>query len=86
MLKSRLRDYASTHGGRYLLFGSAARGTMWAGSDVDLIACFDRDTQQAAIRFAELQCADLNLPLDIRWVNYVSDELMADAERGGEWL
>jgi predicted nucleotidyltransferase len=35
-----LAEYARTHGGRFLLFGSAARGTMKYHSDVDILMDF----------------------------------------------
>ncbi len=35
-----LEAYARAHGGRFLLYGSAARGTMKHNSDVDLLLDF----------------------------------------------
>ena len=41
-LLPRLADEAARYGGRYILFGSAARGELRANSDVDLLADFPR--------------------------------------------
>ena len=65
-----LSDYARTHGGRYLLFGSAARGTMKYDSDVDILLDFPADAFGDAWNFAETACWDRNLEPDLlpyRW-------------------
>ena len=56
-----LTEYARTHGGRFLLFGSAARGTMKYDSDVDLLMDFPEDALNEAWTFAEEACWDLGL-------------------------
>ena len=60
-----LTDYARTHGGRYLLFGSAARDTMTYHSDVDLLMDFPEDTLTDAWTFAEQACWNLGLEPDL---------------------
>ncbi len=60
-----LTDYARTHGGRFLLFGSAARGTMAYHSDVDILIDFPEDTAGDAWNFAETACWDLRLEPDL---------------------
>jgi predicted nucleotidyltransferase len=65
-----LTDYARTHGGRYLLFGSAARGTMTYHSDVDVLMDFPEDALSEAWKFAERACWDRKLEPDLlpyRW-------------------
>jgi predicted nucleotidyltransferase len=54
-------------GGRYLLYGSAARGELRPDSDVDLLLDFpDSDATATAWGFAEDECARLGLDCDIR--------------------
>jgi len=60
-----LAAYARTHGGRFLLYGSAARGTMKYDSDVDLLVDFPEDTLGEAWNFAETACWDRNLAPDL---------------------
>jgi predicted nucleotidyltransferase len=60
-----LAEYARTHGGRFLLFGSAARGTMKYHSDVDLLMDFPAETLNAAWTFAETACWDHKLKPDL---------------------
>lgn len=65
-----LTAYAKAHGGRYLLFGSAARGTMKYDSDVDILLDFPEDAFGDAWNFAETACWDRNLKPDLlpyRW-------------------
>ena len=51
-----LADYARSHGGRFLLYGSAARGQMKFHSDVDLLLDFPDAAFSAAWSFAETAC------------------------------
>jgi predicted nucleotidyltransferase len=60
-----LSDYARARGGRFLLFGSAARGAMTFRSDVDLLLDFPPDAVSAAWVFAETACWDRGLEPDI---------------------
>ncbi|MGE0222410.1 MAG: nucleotidyltransferase family protein [Acetobacteraceae bacterium] len=60
-----LTDYARAHGGRFLLFGSAARGTMRYHSDVDILVDFQREALDDACGFAERACWDRKLDPDI---------------------
>ncbi len=60
-----LAAYARAHGGRFLLFGSAARGTMKYDSDIDLLLDFPPEAQHDAGRFAETTCWDRGLEPDI---------------------
>ncbi|MBV9248595.1 MAG: nucleotidyltransferase domain-containing protein [Acetobacteraceae bacterium] len=70
-----LTAYAREHGGRFLLFGSAARGTMRYDSDVDILVDFPPDTLDHAWNFAERACWDRRLDPDIlpfAWARLVS--------------
>jgi predicted nucleotidyltransferase len=65
-----LAAYARAHGGRFLLYGSAARETMKYDSDVDILMDFPEDTLDDAWRFAETACWDHGLEPDLmpyRW-------------------
>lgn len=60
-----LAAYARGQGGRYLLFGSAARGDMRYDSDVDIPVDFLAETLDDASNFAEGACWDRRLDPDI---------------------
>lgn len=60
-----LAAYARAHGGRFLLFGSAARRQLKWDSDVDLLLDFPEDCMSAAWIFAEQACWDRELEPDI---------------------
>ncbi len=65
-----LRDYARAHGGRFLLFGSAARCRMKFDSDVDLLMDFPEAALNEAWQFAEAACWVRDLEPDLlpyRW-------------------
>ena len=55
-LLPELAAYARAHGGRFLLYGSAARGTMSTDGDVDLLLDFPPEAQNDAWGFAERAC------------------------------
>lgn len=77
-LLPRLAAEGRELGGRYILFGSAARGTMRPHSDVDLLLDFaDWDTTTAAWTFAEENCAALDLPYDIRPLAWCDERFLA---------
>lgn len=65
-LRERLSTYARAHGGCFLLFGSAARGTMRHDSDVDILVDFPRQELDDAWLFAEEVCRSLGSTPDIR--------------------
>jgi predicted nucleotidyltransferase len=64
-LRAALTGYARAHGGRFLLFGSAARGTMRYDSDVDILVDFPTGSLDDAWSFAEHACWDRRLDPDI---------------------
>ncbi len=62
-----LENRAWETGGRYILYGSAARGELRPDSDVDLLLDFSgNDATALAWSFAEDECARLGLDCDIR--------------------
>ncbi len=64
-LRAVLTAYARAHGGRFLLFGSAARGTMRYDSDVDILVDFSPDALDDAWSFAERACFERRLEPDV---------------------
>jgi predicted nucleotidyltransferase len=64
-LRARLAEYAQAHGGRFLLYGSAARDEVRYDSDVDLVLDFPSEAEDAAWTFAEEACWELKLEPDI---------------------
>jgi len=85
-LRRRLRDGARSRGGRYLLFGSAARGTMSPDSDVDILVDMPPAEEDAAWRFAEDACIDAGLVPDVRPLRFCSPGLRAAVEAYAEAL
>jgi len=76
-LRRALDAYASAHGGRFLLFGSAARGVMRYDSDVDILLEFPPDRQVAAWNFAERACWDRRLPPDVMASVWCAEDFLA---------
>ena len=76
-LRTTLAAYARDHGGRFLLFGSAARGAMRYDSDVDILADFPADALDAAWNFAERACWDRGLEPDITPFAWCKDRFLA---------
>lgn len=66
VLSDRLCRYAKEKGGRFILFGSLARGEARFDSDVDLIIDFPPEWEGEAWRLAEDLCADLKIEADIQ--------------------
>ena len=64
-LRPVLAAYAREHGGRFLLFGSAARGALRRDSDVDILTDFPEPATAAAWNFAERACWDRGLNPDV---------------------
>ena len=60
-----LSTYARSHGGRFLVFGSAAKGQMRYDSDIDILVDFSANVEGKAVDFVEATCADEGLPVDI---------------------
>ncbi|WP_167591835.1 nucleotidyltransferase family protein [Jiella endophytica] len=61
---ARLRDYARREGGRFVLFGSAARGTMDHKSDLDVLVDFPIAREHEAFAYLEEACRLEGLDLD----------------------
>ena len=79
-LRSALAAYAREHGGRFLLFGSAARGDMRYNSDVDILVDFPPDTLDDAWNFAERACWDRRLEPDVIAKSWCKADFLAHVE------
>jgi predicted nucleotidyltransferase len=76
-LRGVLAAYAREHGGRYLLFGSAARGDMRYDSDVDILVDFPPEALDDAWNFAERACWDRKLDPDITSFTWCREQFLA---------
>ncbi len=79
-LRAALVEYARAHGGRFLLFGSAARGTMRYNSDVDILTDFPEAETSAAWNFAEHACWDRGLDPDVMPRGWCKDDFLIHVE------
>jgi predicted nucleotidyltransferase len=82
-LKRALADYAREHGGKFTLFGSAARREMRPDSDVDILVDFPASTNSDAISFAESACWKLGLKPDILAFGYPAGRLRDRIDKEG---
>ena len=79
-LRPMLADYARAHGGRFLLFGSAARDELRVHSDVDILIDFPRPLTDDAWIFAEEACRTYGLTPDIRPRGWCSPSFLQHIE------
>ena len=79
-LREVLAAYARAHGGRFLLFGSAARGEMRYNSDVDILVDFPGKALNEAWNFAERACWDRKLDPDIMPMSWCKATFLAHIE------
>ena len=84
LLDVALSDYARTHGGRFIRFGSSAKGRMRVSSDVDVLADFpDQAAAVAACDAADAVCVEHGLVPDCRPSAWCSEALVARARAEG---
>jgi predicted nucleotidyltransferase len=76
-LRDRLCQHARSHGGRFLLYGSAARGNFRFDSDIDVLIDFPEDRLTAAWRFAEDLCRELDLKADLCPLAWCREDFVA---------
>ena len=81
-LKKDLGHYATQHGGVFLIYGSAARGDMRFGSDVDILVDFPSSAEPAAWRFAEDACYRHGLVPDVRPKSLCADRFINHISQG----
>lgn len=82
-VREALAQYARAHRGRFVLFGSVARGGDRPGSDVDIMVDFSEAQQMPATLFAEEACGQNGLRSDVWPKGYVGDKLMERITREG---
>ena len=82
-IDAALTLYAREHSGRFIRYGSTAKGRMRAHSDVDIIADFPDETSIAAAGFAEDTCFAHGMTPDAHAGAYLSAGFKAEAERRG---
>jgi predicted nucleotidyltransferase len=85
-LEPVLAHYAREHGGRFVLFGSAARGDVRHNSDVDILVDFPLETELEAWLFAESQCFQRDLLPDIHIRAWSTDRFVKRVEDEGRVL
>lgn len=66
VLRGELSLYAQAHGGRFLVYGSAATGRFHFDSDIDILVDFNDADLTAALDFVERTCARLHLKPDVQ--------------------
>lgn len=76
-LRERLRAYGAAHGGRFLLFGSAAKHCLRHDSDIDLLLDFPDPELARAWRFVEAQCRELHVRPDVMPLAWCDDAFVA---------
>lgn len=81
-----LAAYAREHGGRFILYGSAARGDVRYDSDVDILIDFPIEKESSARNFAEDECHKRHLPADVLSFWMVGERLRERAEAEGRVL
>lgn len=87
LLDVALADYARTHRGHFIRFGSSATGRMRVSSDVDVLADFpDQAAAVAACDAADAFCIGHGLVPDCRPSARCSDALIARARAEGVTL
>ena len=80
---AELARYATAHAGRYLLFGSFARGEERFDSDFDVLVDFPEPAARAAREFVEERCRFHGLTPDIHMRSEASPELLSRIARDG---
>lgn len=80
-IKETLAENGRALGGRYILFGSFARGDFKHSSDVDLILDFPLEVESEAFRIAEDLAERLDIDVDLFAKRMVSDKFMKAIER-----
>ena len=76
-IDAALTAYAREHGGRFIRYGSTAKGCMRQHSDVDIIADFPDEASLEAASFAESLCHRHEMTPDVSASAYISDRFKA---------
>jgi predicted nucleotidyltransferase len=75
-IMSELRGFAAVHGGKFLVFGSSARGGMRFTSDIDVLIDFPKTTEPEAFQFAERLCRKYDLVGDLHSMRTTKPEFV----------
>jgi predicted nucleotidyltransferase len=76
ILRRELADYANRHGGRFIVYGSAASGTFHFESDIDILVDFGEEGLGASLDFVERECARLRLAADVQPKSWCTAEFI----------
>ena len=76
------RSYAEAKGGRFLIFGSVAKGRMTNQSDIDVLIDFPPETEPEAWQFVEQACRRHGLSGDIYSVSTTKREFIDRVSSG----
>jgi predicted nucleotidyltransferase len=79
-LREELTEYGRLHGGKFLLYGSAASGLIRYDSDVDIIVDFADIDVAAAVDFVEAACARLQLEADVQPKSWCKEAFLRKIE------
>ncbi|MDB5542759.1 MAG: uncharacterized protein JWQ89_4486 [Devosia sp.] len=77
----RLASYAAGHAGRFLVFGSAARGELRFDSDFDVVVAFPKAAERTARDYAEAISIELGLKPDIILIGDACSSLLERVHR-----
>lgn len=78
-----LTDYARSHGGRFIVFGSYVTHSMRFDSDLDVMIEFPAEAVGDAWGYAEDLCAKLAIPLDVHDAGTMKPEFAARIRERG---
>jgi len=70
------RNFASTRGGRFYVFGSVAQDRMRYDSDFDIVVDFPAETETEAVEFVEEACRRRSLPSDVHLKSAASERFL----------
>lgn len=82
-IRGELSEYAHRRGGRFILFGSVARGQHRFDSDLDIVVDFPATSEREAWFHAEKICTDHHVRPDIHLASEASKDLMTRVSREG---
>jgi predicted nucleotidyltransferase len=74
---AEMRAFVRDHGGRFLVFGSAAAGAMRHDSDLDVIVDMPKSLSEPANRLVEDAAHRHRVPLDLHEWRFASERLRA---------
>ena len=81
-IMAELASYAEAKGGRFLIFGSVAKGRMTNQSDIDVLIDFPPETEPEAWQFVEQACRRHGLSGDIYSVSTTKHEFIDRVSSG----